>query len=69
MARQSEKIVLQVEESGKMLSTNELDIAQLIAGWVIRDIEGRRQIAEIALTTNDPGVTIVQDEKQPMYDK
>ena len=63
MGRQSEKIGLQVEESREMLSTNELDIAQLIAGWVIREIESRRQIAEIALTTKDPSVTIVRKER------
>ena len=69
MARKHKKILVKVEEASEMLATEEMDIAQLLAGWVIRDIESRRQIAEIALTTKDPSVTIVQNENQPLYDK
>ena len=68
MGRVSTKIVLQVENAREMLATEEMDLAQLLAGWVIREMEGRRQIAENALTTKQPCVTIVQNENGPLYD-
>jgi hypothetical protein len=65
MAKKHKKILLKVEEATEMLAPDDLDIAQLLAGWVIKEIESRRQNAEIALTTKDPSVTIVHNENQP----
>ena len=50
-------------EGRQMTEDESTVVAQLFAGWIIREEECRRQNAEIALTTKGPSVTIVRKEK------
>jgi len=62
MARKDKEISIEPIEARDMTSSESLVVAQLLAGWIIKDIECRRQIAKIALTTKADSVTIVQNE-------
>jgi len=50
-------------EGREMTEDESTVVAQLFAGWIIREEECRRQNAEIALTTKGPSVTIVRQRK------
>jgi len=54
---------VEVIEGRQMTEGESMSFAQLLAGWIIREEECRRQNAEIALTTNSPSVTIVQEKR------
>jgi hypothetical protein len=60
---------VEATEEREMTQDGSQVVAQLLAGWIIREEECRRQNAEIALTTNTPSVTIVRKEKASSYDK
>jgi len=64
LSKPIEKISIHLEEGREMPATDEHALAQLLAGWIIREEECRRQNAEIALTTNGPSVTIVRKKKR-----
>ena len=59
-----QEISLQVEEGREMPATEEHVLVQLLATWIIREEECRRQNAKIALTTKGPSVTIVREKKE-----
>ena len=63
MARKDKEISIEPIEARDMTSSESLVVAQLLAGWIIKDIECRRQIAKIALTTKADSVTIVQNDE------
>lgn len=56
-------------EGRQMTESESTVVAQLLARWIIREQECRRQNAEIALTTNTPSVTIVRQRKTHSYDE
>lgn len=63
VARSGEKILIHVIESRRMSENETSALIQLLATWVIRDIEKSGSQSSNSLTSNRPILTFVQRDR------